>query len=649
MKFPRLIIDNFLAITHAELNLADRGLMLVQGVNNDDTSALSNGAGKSSLADALCWCLYGVTARGASGDDVINNRVGKNCRVEVHVEDGHCTYVITRHRKHKTGKNSLTVEQREQTIGGAKVTDLTKGTDKLTQVVVNKIIGASYDVFAASVYSGYEQMPNLPAMTDKNLKVMIEEASGMTLLEQAYEEARERLGKAKTALADAENERARKQQELASLEAQHKTALTDQADWKTQQTAKIQAETANLKALHASYTAMAKKAAALDRESLEKEIDQIKVRLDGVTDELRSLARLEKELNDIGIQLSAVSMDVERNRKVKTNLEQEVANVDHKIGCPCAACGRPLTEAELATTRQKAVAALEDQKVTLAASETRQNQLIAAQKAKKEEIEKFKASMTDVSVESRLAVEKAKELAEVDRQLVEVQNAASQVKRLAETIKAMQAEPNPFDAIVERLAQQIEKVKNELVDADLVVVDAMEDLEVASVVVQVFGPAGVRAVILDEVTPYLNQQTAKYLSILSDGNITATWSTLVPDSKGNLKEKFTIEVANSKGAHTFSGLSGGQKRKVRLATALALQDLVATRAVKPIDLYIGDEIDDALDDAGLERLTQILDEKANERGTVLIISHKSLTDWIANVIQIEMQPGGETRLTEMTV
>jgi len=75
-------------------------------------------------------------------------------------------------------------------------------------------------------------------------------------------------------------------------------------------------------------------------------------------------------------------------------------------------------------------------------------------------------------------------------------------------------------------------------------------------------------------------------------------------------------------------LSGGEKRKVRLATAMALQDMVASRATKPISLFIADEVDDALDDAGLERLMGILDEKARDRGTVLVISHNSLTDWI---------------------
>lgn len=44
MNFPELEIENFLAITHAKVELADRGLVLIQGVNHDDTSTLSNEA-----------------------------------------------------------------------------------------------------------------------------------------------------------------------------------------------------------------------------------------------------------------------------------------------------------------------------------------------------------------------------------------------------------------------------------------------------------------------------------------------------------------------------------------------------------------------------------------------------------------------------
>ena len=53
VTFTGIGIENFLAIQEASVSLEERGLLLIQGVNEDDPSASSNGAGKSSIADAI--------------------------------------------------------------------------------------------------------------------------------------------------------------------------------------------------------------------------------------------------------------------------------------------------------------------------------------------------------------------------------------------------------------------------------------------------------------------------------------------------------------------------------------------------------------------------------------------------------------------
>jgi DNA repair exonuclease SbcCD ATPase subunit len=72
---------------------------------------------------------------------------------------------------------------------------------------------------------------------------------------------------------------------------------------------------------------------------------------------------------------------------------------------------------------------------------------------------------------------------------------------------------------------------------------------------------------------------------------------------------------------------------------MALQDMVASRATKPINIFVADEVDHALDESGLERLMTVLNDKAKERGTVLVISHNSLSDWIDNVITVTKEKG----------
>ena len=138
MKLISIGFINFLSYGNPPncVSLTDRGLVLIEGDNKDDSSAASNGAGKSSLIDAIVWCLYGTTLRGYEGDEVINRKVGKNCMVNLVLEND---VIITRYRKHQTGKNGLTV-----TVGDLNVT---KSSIKETEAYIEQLLGLTKTTF----------------------------------------------------------------------------------------------------------------------------------------------------------------------------------------------------------------------------------------------------------------------------------------------------------------------------------------------------------------------------------------------------------------------------------------------------------------------------------------------------------------------
>lgn len=642
MKFGKLTIENFLAISSAEVNLADRGLVGIQGVNHLDSSASSNGSGKSSIADALCWCWFGVTARGSSGDEVINDEAGKNCRVVSVLEDGHLTYTATRHRKHKTGKNTFTLTVHD----GLTETDLTKGTDKLTQEVAGQILGCSLDVFVGSIYAGQEKMPDLPSMTDKQLKVLIEEAAGVTVLEGAYQKARENANEAAKKVVTLEASVQSISDKIAWVDGQIEDQKKAAAAWKKNQADEIDRKKAEAAAVVPVLKKYQEDIAAMQALKLEHQITAVDARIAAVKSENDELARLERELADAASQLAlkqkALSDAVHRQGVYKA----EVATVEHKIGCPCGECGRPLTEKELEGVKKAATDKLDTQtkEVGRIDAEVKEalDRVTRAEKARND----FKATMTDISAATAERARLGSELANYNELLRQQAASVAQAKALRDKIAELSAAANPHEATIVKLTEERDKLKVQLDGEEKKLKAARDEVELENAVVKVFGPAGVRTRILDEVTPFLNAQTSKYLSTLSDGNIDATWTTLTKNSKGDLKEKFSIDVSNATGGKIFKALSGGEKRKVRIAAALALQDLVATRATKPIDLFIGDEIDDALDPAGLERLTVILEEKARERGSVFVISHNELRDHIKQVLLVEKMPDKTTKVTE---
>lgn len=639
MKFDRLQVQNFLTLGSASIGLRDRGLNVIQGTNDDDGSASSNGAGKSSLVDALCWCLFGVTARGVKGDAVVNRTAKKECQVRVWMTHGETEYIVTRHRKHKEHKNALHLHARPAGDLGRIPDDLSKGTDAETQKEVERVLGCSIEVFLAAVYSGQEIMPDLPKMTDRELKRLIEEAAGLQRIELAYEESRLRrsaiLAKLDAVAINRDSAQTRVARDEANLEIKRGEAAT----FEELRAGRITVAKTNLERIQKSIDDLIARIRADKPAS-----DAAQVRLTELSAQLEQHAALDEKARAAETAATRAEASIDRAlladaRKTVTTIQGQIDNADAELAKPCPECGKPHTEDEKAEYIAHRTKRLDDAKKNLTLVEERVRGQLAEVHRLRGEAAKARAGVPDVSAVNEERNRLTKVVRDFDFTLTEARTAKGDLEAARSAVAMRESEPNPAQAVVDSLRESIANEAARLADLSTQHEKLNADLAIAEAVVKVFGPAGVRAHILDTVTPFLNERTADYLSALSDGAITAVWSTLTKSASGDLKEKFTIDVNNEKGGDSFLALSGGEKRKVRLATSLALQDLVASRATQPIDLYVGDEIDDALDPAGLERLMVILERRARERGTVLVISHNDLADWCDQITTVRKSGG----------
>lgn len=640
MNFEKLEIWNFLTVGQAAVDLTDRGLLLIQGVNEDDPSAESNGAGKSSIVDALCWSLYGVTARGVTGDAVVNKTAKKNCCVAVVLVDGNFEYRVVRHRKHDTGKNVVTVSQRNIITGiGA---DISKGTDKETQEVINKAIGCSLDVFMASVYCGQENMVDLPGMTDKVLKTLIEEAAGIEVLTDAYTVARSRYNAVKGSFDTATETHRLTVAQLATLATDLADMTINSVEFDTGRKDRAKAELVKILPIKAQIKELQEKINEHDEPAIAAKLVELQGQLAAQTTQQSELDALNVARQRLEQGVARLETQLEAANRHILNTERAIATVDAQVGKDCKECGKTYHAADLCDVkgiREDDAARAVKEAVPLTAALEAEKEAVkrAAEKASA-----FKASMTDVSaVAARQRVLSALKTS-IDGQRLAIKTFEYEMVRHSDAAKVKLNEANPWDMGIAGKKREIEAQEANLVTRRKRLDALTAEVELLADAVAVFGPAGVRAHVLDTVTPYLNDRTQDYLGALADGNIHAVWSTLSKTAKGDLKEKFNIEVTNDKGAESFAGLSGGEKRKVRLATAMALQDMVASRASKPISIFIADEVDHALDEAGLERLMGVLERKAKERGTVLVISHNALGAWISEVITVTKSGGYAT-------
>ncbi|HCI6792449.1 TPA: AAA family ATPase [Klebsiella pneumoniae] len=633
MKFLTLEVENFMALANAKVELDQRGLVLIQGVNAGDSSAASNGAGKSTLMNSLMWCIYGETSHGVKGDDVLSTGHEKNCRVKVTIEDEGKRYAIIRHRKHKEFKNRLIVRGEDG--------DMTKGKDSLTQEFVERLIGASKEVFMASIYASQEAMPDLPGMSDKNLKTIVEEAAGVDRLTKAYAIARERANAAAARMETTKTKMDACLSLVESAQNELESAKTSSEAWERDRNERLDVARAGLVGAEVTLTEVEMELRSLpeqirdtenaigkEREKLasKEEHDAKLVKVRGAITDIRASIRITENIQKEAMQ---------RARAFKVKAEE----VNTKVGEPCPTCGKAYCVEDLSTVKESFV--------EQARSEISQAQASATSVAKyQEHLEKalkiessLVASTPDVSAIISRIEQLTKELGTLRHREKEVVAVEALVARARSEVDRITKEINPFLAVIKRHEESLAANKSNYGVLKTELKNIQEQALLLDKARQVYSPAGVRSHILTSVTPFLNAQTAEYLNTLSDGNIVAEWSTMESTKKGEWRDKFNISVRKIGASKTFQTLSGGEKRKVRIACSLALQDLVASRASKNIELFIGDEIDDALDTAGLERLMGILEAKARERGTVMIISHKEMKSWFRETITVEVKEG----------
>jgi DNA repair exonuclease SbcCD ATPase subunit len=129
MQLHRITITNFRSFKGEQTFRfpEEPGLYFMQGVNALEPRLEANGSGKSTIWEALLWCLYGKTSRGLKAGDVCNWDADKGTKVEFayQMQDNISIKVMTRTWK----PNSWTV-----TDLFGKTIDLTKDEQSLSDI-----------------------------------------------------------------------------------------------------------------------------------------------------------------------------------------------------------------------------------------------------------------------------------------------------------------------------------------------------------------------------------------------------------------------------------------------------------------------------------------------------------------------------------
>lgn len=220
----QLALRNFLSYREATLDFQGLTVACISG---------ANGAGKSSLLEAIAWALWGQS-RAVTEDDVIY--LGAlEAQVDFIFTHQQQTYRIVRSRRHSQGS---TLEFQVKTDAGFR--SLTQRKIRATQQLITEALRLDYETFVNSAYlrqgRADEFMLKRPSERKQILADLLKLAQYDQLSERAKERAREAKAQAALLTASLTNleESSRRHgaltQELHGLKSTLKTLETHQAD-----------------------------------------------------------------------------------------------------------------------------------------------------------------------------------------------------------------------------------------------------------------------------------------------------------------------------------------------------------------------------------------------------------------------------------
>jgi len=618
--------EDFCCFEHMKLGLSDRGLVWLGGVNHDSEAADSNGSGKSTVFKALGWGLFGETIDKDNGDGVI--RDGAKCATVCVGLAGGWTVVRTR-RKAQPRIKLLRPGGKEFSGGKGEI-----------QEHITELVGMDWDTFRNTILYGQGDHKRFLASKDGDRKDILHKILRTRRFASAHAitAERNRVAKRKSA---AHLEKVRTL--TARIEEHDLDDLKSRIDsWEEARQERVR----RAKQKAREQTAEAKRIAseAPDTSSLETRLSTATTQHDAakrLADQVEALGR------DLDAAREALGDDRAAHHVERSKLEAARAALAKLEGAErCPVCNSKLAEGdaarhvgEIESTRDVLVAS-----ANALAGSVRESELKAAgieeryDEAKRAEREMSRLGILKVRLKAEL--ETAKATAKLSKA------ARDEARAALESAREIAGEDNPYSEHHARAKAKVDKFTAQKADEQGKADDIECDRAHLEFWVRGFGPAGLPSFVLDVVMPMLTERANHYLDALADGDIAMMFSTQreLKSAAGEYRDEISVtwEIEGASGHPP----SGGQSKKMEIATDLALMDLAAGES-RP-DLLLLDEVFDGLDAEGRTRVAKLLHNLRSVRRTIFVVSHDIGVRELFERSVVAVKHGGVSMLVDET-
>ena len=674
MIFHELTLHNFFSFEDAKFPLHSQGLVTIVGKNVDSSVCGSNGSGKSSLiVDAWCWALYGRTPRGQSGKSVVRRDSTDGCCVSLTFHDGEQYWLVQRYQNHPDQKNNI-ILCRADDSGWV---DETLHDKRDTQKRLDSIIGIPMDVALSSIILGQNSIA-FATMSDGDKKGVLETVLQFDTLNRASMKAKAKCGKLRTELHIASGKRDALFEQRESSQIKKFDTEKEQHSWRVKLAerkthAEIELERINEELMAARVELFNLNQQVTQLKALEKTFAAdyhlaveahgrarvVVVDLEATHRTLANQFLPQREI-DVGEQRASVEYEYELWKKRQESFIQkhteEVASYQKAIeDSICSTCKQPVPKSspvfihleeflnksmvDLASAQESVGEAAKKLKQDIALLERKalENRLMNEKDAKEHDT-KVSGVLVDLTAARKEAAKQLKALSPLQDRMTEIKvkqdqldgdlydcnrtiSALEKVQRDHEVL--LESEPeDPYQRSIDLLFTEIKNLTTKIEIHTLERERLDYQLSLHDFWVSGFGKKGIQSFMLDSVTPFLNERIAEYSKIMWQGETHIEFATqkLAADGK-TLREDFHVIIDNNSGANEYLGNSAGERERIDLVIALAVQDLVISRQGASFNLCVFDEACRFLDPEGAQAYYRVLQNLARKRDSIFVISH----------------------------
>ncbi len=578
MLLSKIKISNFLSIESAEIEFQESGLYLLDGWNYD--MARANAAGKTSICNAISFCLYGKIPRKITASDILRTGA-KSGFVELELESAGTIYKVKRERP-----NKVTFWQDDVEL-------------PLSQEAFEAKIQIRYDQFLAVMYfaQGYSgRFIGLNDSEKKEFLLKLLNLDSFTTYKQTADEELKTLDKQKTLLNSKINE-------INTKIQVYKESIIDPEN--------------NIRDLQVLDKAIKKCSSEIDMLLGIPKPDQQEFRTED--------ARLTLLLQE-GVGASAKKpLMLQEHRRLSSQLEALNKAPSH-LSCPKCSSGVVISGGKLISVGEPVDCSGEKQA------------LLEQIQAIKLSIESMDQSISNSDViknqQRNLYSQQQAELASYNAVQTKIQEYRSQIAKFT----------NKSQSLTDKLNQQAElntKILDQEahLNAQKVALDAvLSKSDLFSAVSSIFSSTGAQAYVLDSTVDALNTYIKANIAEIWN-NISYSFLTTKENSKGEVMAKFSEELIMEGEEKALGSLSGGEYRALSIAIDFAIVDLLSNFLGIRISPIILDEPFDSLDVVGKETVVELLEKMAVHR-QIFVIDHSSeIKAAFTNVLRIEKRAG----------